>query len=99
MRAVVVVGGRLEPAERPAPRAGEGQVVVRVCAAGINGADLAQRAGRYPAPPDAPQDVPGLECAGEVVELGPNARTFAVGDRVMALLGGGGHAELAVVHE
>jgi NADPH:quinone reductase-like Zn-dependent oxidoreductase len=91
--------GRLEIQERPDPTPGEGQVLVRVRAAGINGADLHQRAGHYPAPPDAPQDVPGLECAGEVVAVGPNAFRFDAGDRVMALLGGGGHAELAVVHE
>jgi NADPH:quinone reductase-like Zn-dependent oxidoreductase len=91
--------GRLEPEERPDPVPGEGQVLVRVRASGINGADLHQRAGHYPAPPDAPQDVPGLECAGEVVAVGHNAFRFSVGDRVMALLGGGGHAELAVVHE
>jgi NADPH:quinone reductase-like Zn-dependent oxidoreductase len=91
--------GRLELEERPDPVPGEGQVLVRVRASGINGADLHQRAGHYPAPPDAPQDVPGLECAGEVVATGPHALRFAPGDRVMALLGGGGHAELAVVHE
>jgi NADPH:quinone reductase-like Zn-dependent oxidoreductase len=95
----VISDGRLVVTERPDPTPGEGQLLVRVRAAGVNGADLAQRAGRYPAPPDAPQDVPGLECAGEVVALGPNAFRFQAGDRVMALLGGGGHAELAVVHE
>jgi NADPH:quinone reductase-like Zn-dependent oxidoreductase len=98
VKAAVIVDGRLELADRPDPRPGTGQIVVRVRAAGINGADLAQRAGRYPAPPDAPQDVPGLECAGEVVETGPDVQGFVKGDRVMALLGGG-HAELAVVHE
>ena len=72
---------------------------MRVRAAGINGADLAQRAGRYPPPPGRPPDIPGLECAGEVVALGHGVRDFVEGDRVMALLGGGGHAELVTVHE
>jgi len=67
-----------------------------VRAAGVNGADLAQRAGHYPPPPGAPVDIPGLECAGTVVEGGTR---FAPGDRVMALLAGGGHAELLAVDE
>jgi NADPH2:quinone reductase len=99
MRAAIISEGRLEIEERADPEPGEGELLVRVRAAGINGADLAQRAGRYPAPPGAPPDVPGLECAGEVVALGRGVRDFAVGDRVVALLGGGGHAELATVHE
>jgi NADPH:quinone reductase-like Zn-dependent oxidoreductase len=88
MRAVVVRDGALVVEEHPDPSPREGEVLIRVRAAGINGADLAQRAGRYPAPPGAPADIPGLECAGEVV---------GTGERVMALLGGGGQAELAVV--
>ena len=88
MRAAVIRDGALVVEERPDPVAAEGEMLIRVRAAGINGADLAQRAGRYPAPPGAPADIPGLECAGEVVETG---------ERVMALLGGGGQAELAVV--
>ena len=99
MRVAAISGGKLHSEERPDPVPGEGQILIRVRASGINGADLAQRAGRYPPPRDAPQDVPGLECAGEVEAAGPNAFRFAVGDRVMALLAGGGHAELAVVHE
>jgi putative PIG3 family NAD(P)H quinone oxidoreductase len=87
----------LEDREDPAP--GANQVLVRVRAAGINGADIHQRAGRYPAPPGDPQDIPGLELAGEVAGLGPGARRFSEGDRVMAVVGGGGQAELAVVHE
>jgi NADPH:quinone reductase-like Zn-dependent oxidoreductase len=90
MRAAVIRDGRLVIEERPDPVAGDGEVLIRVHAAGINNADLIQRAGHYPAPPGAPQDIPGLECAGEVV---------GSGERVMALLGGGGHAELAVVDE
>ena len=68
-------------------------------AAGLNSADRLQLAGLYPAPPGSPPDIPGLELAGEVVALGPGAARFAVGDRVMAVVGGGGQAELAVVHE
>ena len=68
-------------------------------AAGLNGADMLQRRGFYPSPPGWPADIPGLELAGEVVELGAGASRFSVGDRVMAVVGGGGQAELAVVHE
>jgi putative PIG3 family NAD(P)H quinone oxidoreductase len=78
---------------------GSGEVLIRVRAAGINGADMHQRRGNYPAPPGSPADIPGLELAGEVAELGPRATRFAPGDRVMAIVGGGGQAELAVVHE
>ncbi len=70
-----------------------------VRAAGLNGADILQRKGAYPAPPGAPADIPGLELAGEVVERGAVAERFAIGDRVMAVVGGGGQAELAVLHE
>jgi NADPH:quinone reductase len=88
MRAAVIAEGRLELQDRLDPVPNEGEILIRVRAAGINGADLAQRAGRYPPPPGAPVDVPGLECAGETED----------GRRVMALLPGGGHAELAVAH-
>ncbi len=88
MKAAVIRDGRLEIEERSDLVAGDGELLIRVRAAGLNNADLMQRAGHYPPPPGAPVDVPGLECAGEVVESG---------ERVMALLGGGGHAELAVV--
>src|SRR5271154_2008452 len=99
MRVAAISDGELRIEERDDPLPGEGQILIRVRAAGINGADLHQRAGHYPAPPDAPQDVPGLECAGEVAAVGPNAFRFQAGDRVLALLGGGGHAELALAHE
>ena len=72
---------------------------MRVRAAGLNGADMMQRRGLYPAPPGSPQDIPGMELAGEVAALGPGAERFALGDRVMAIVGGGAQAELAVVHE
>jgi NADPH:quinone reductase len=96
MRAAVVTEGRLEIEERPDPVPAAGEILIRVRAAGVNSADLMQRAGRYPPPPGAPADIPGLECAGEVVEGGAR---FRAGDRVMALLGGGGHAELVAVDE
>jgi NADPH:quinone reductase len=99
VRAATIVDGRIEVLERPDPEPGTGQILIRVHGAGLNGADLIQRRGGYPAPPDAPADIPGLECAGEVVAAGPHADRFAPGDRVVALLGGGGQAELAVVHE
>jgi NADPH:quinone reductase-like Zn-dependent oxidoreductase len=70
-----------------------------VRAAGLNGADMMQRNGLYPAPPGSPADIPGLELAGEVAATGPGVTSFAVGDRVMAIVGGGGQAELAIVHE
>jgi putative PIG3 family NAD(P)H quinone oxidoreductase len=86
-------------AERPDPVPGAGEVLVRVAAAGLNGADRLQVAGLYPAPPGSPPDIPGLELAGEVVALGEGAARFAIGDRVMAVVGGGGQAEQCVVHE
>jgi putative PIG3 family NAD(P)H quinone oxidoreductase len=99
MRAATIADGEVTVAEHPDPVPGSGEVLVRVRAAGINGADMHQRRGIYPAPPGAPVDIPGLEFAGEVAELGPGAMRFAPGDRVMAIVGGGGQAELAVVHE
>ena len=100
MRALVIQeGGRLVTEDRPVPEPGPDQVLVRVHGAGINRADLLQRAGRYPAPPGVPPDIPGLEFAGEVVQTGRGADRFETGDRVMAVIAGGGQAELAVVHE
>jgi NADPH:quinone reductase len=99
MRAATVRDGEIVIEDHPDPEPGAGEVLVRVRAAGVNGADIHQRAGRYPAPPGSPQDIPGLELAGEVAALGPGALRFAEGDRVMAVVGGGGQAELAVVHE
>ena len=72
-------------------------MLVRVRGAGLNRADLAQRAGYYPAPPGWPPDIPGLEFAGEVAELGAKVDTLAVGDRVFGLVGGGGQAEMLTV--
>ncbi|HEY5318254.1 MAG TPA: zinc-binding dehydrogenase [Solirubrobacteraceae bacterium] len=97
--ATVLEPGRVEPREHPDPVPGKGEVLVRVRAAGLNRADLMQVAGGYPAPAGTPPDIPGLELAGEVAALGPGAARFEIGDRVMAIVGGGGHAELATVHE
>jgi putative PIG3 family NAD(P)H quinone oxidoreductase len=99
MRAATVRDGDIVIEEHPDPEPGAGEVLVRVRAAGLNGADMLQRRGRYPAPPGAPQDIPGLELAGEVAACGPRAERFHEGDRVMAIVAGGGQAELAVVHE
>jgi NADPH:quinone reductase len=99
VRAVTIADNQLSVEEHPDPVPGVGQVLVRVKAAGINGADIHQRAGRYPAPPGSPQDIPGLELAGEVAQCGPDAERFAPGGRVMSIVGGGGQAELAVVNE
>lgn len=99
MRAATIRDGEVGVEEHPDPEAGAGEVLVRVRAAGLNGADIMQRKGHYPAPPGSPKDIPGLELAGEVVALGDGATRFAVGDRVMAIVGGGGQAELCPVHE
>ena len=99
MRAVTIQGQELVVEERPDPEPGRAEVLVRVRAAGLNGADMLQRRGGYPAPPGSPEDIPGLELAGDVVALGEGARRFEEGDRVMAIVGGGGQAELAVLHE
>jgi NADPH2:quinone reductase len=103
MRAIVITrpGGPevLSMEERPVPEPGPGEVRVRVLASAMNRADLLQRRGAYPAPPGAPADVPGLEYAGEVEAVGEGAGLWAVGNRVMGLVGGGGHAEYVVVHE
>jgi putative PIG3 family NAD(P)H quinone oxidoreductase len=103
MRAVVITrpGGPevLELTERPRPDPGVGQVRVRVHASALNRADLSQRAGKYPAPPDSPADIPGMEYAGEVDAVGPLASMWPVGSRVMGIIGGGAHAEYVCLHE
>ena len=99
MKAVVVHEGELRVEDRPDPEPGTHELLVSVRGAGVNGADMLQRRGAYPAPPGSPQDVPGLELAGEVAAGGAGADRFSEGDRVMAIVGGGGQAELAVVHE
>ena len=96
MRAVEIVqaGGPevLQPADRPRPEPGHGQVVIKVAWAGVNRPDALQRAGLY-APPPGASDLPGLEAAGEVVAVGTGAEGVSVGDRVCALLPGGGYAQ------
>jgi NADPH:quinone reductase len=99
MRAATIREGEILIEQHPDPAPGKDEVLVRVRAAGLNGADMMQRRGLYPAPPGWPQEIPGLEIAGEVLANGAGASRFAEGDRVMAIVGGGGQAELAVVHE
>jgi putative PIG3 family NAD(P)H quinone oxidoreductase len=103
MRAVAFTGAggnevvRLE--ERPDPAPGTQDVLVRARFAGLNPADLVQRAGHYPAPPGSPPDVPGLEVAGVVEACGAGVTAWQPGDRVFGLVGGGGLADLVAVHE
>src|SRR5215212_6582564 len=99
MRAATIRDGSVVIEDHPDPDPGNGELLVKVHAAGLNGADILQRKGAYPAPPGSPQDIPGLELAGEVIKNGPGATRFEEGDRVMAVVGGGGQAELATVHE
>lgn len=101
MRVIEIEGGSgpaeaLRVAERPDPVAGAGQVVIRVRAAGVNRPDLLQRLGAYPPPPGA-SDILGLEVAGEIAQVGAGVTRWRVGDRVCALLGGGGYGEQALV--
>ena len=99
MRAATIRDGEIVIEEHPDPVPGYGEVLVRIRGAGLNGADMMQRRGLYPAPPGSPQDIPGMELAGEVAAVGPGAERFAPGERVMAIVGGGAQAELATVHE
>ena len=99
MHAGTNVDGKVEWREHADPRPGTGELLVRVQSAGLNSADLMQVAGFYPPPAGSPADIPGLELAGDVVAVGDGAHRFRVGDRVMAVVGGGGQAELALVHE
>jgi NADPH:quinone reductase len=86
----------LQLVSRPVPQPGPGEVLLKVFAAGVNGADLTQRKGRYPIPPGTP-DILGLECAGEIVALGLGVTAWRVGDQACALLIGGGYAEYCAV--
>ena len=88
----------LVPEERPVPTPGAGEILVKVAAAGVNRPDVMQRQGRYPPPPGA-SDIPGLEIAGEVAALGSGATRYKLGDKVTALVAGGGYAECCPVHE
>ena len=89
----------LEISDVPTPQPSSHEVLVRVHAAGVNRADILQRQGHYPPPADAPQDIPGLEFAGEVAAFGPQATAWRPGQRVFGIAGGGGQAEYIVVHE
>src|SRR4051794_10919177 len=86
VRAITIVDGRLELAERPVPDPSSDGVVVRVHGAGLNRADLLQRAGHSPAPPGVPADIPGMEFAGVVETVGRDVRTPAVGARVFGIV-------------
>jgi NADPH:quinone reductase len=88
----------LVPEQRPVPQPGEGEVLVKVAAAGVNRPDVMQRQGSYP-PPKGATDIPGLEIAGEVAALGPGVTRWKVGDKVMALVVGGGYAQYCPAHE
>ena len=88
----------LQLAEMPVPQPAKGQVLVKVHAAGVNRPDILQRQGGYPPPPGAPP-TPGLEIAGEVVDLGEGAARYKIGDKVCALVPGGGYAQYCVVAE
>lgn len=103
MKAVVITrfGGPevLEIEDVPKPEPGPEEVLVHVRSSALNRADLLQRLGRYPAPAGAPQNIPGLEFAGEVAELGANADRWRRGDRVMGIVGGGAHAEFVIAHQ
>jgi NADPH2:quinone reductase len=88
----------LVPEQRPVPQPGEGEVLVKVGAAGVNRPDVMQRQGLYP-PPKGATDIPGLEIAGEVVALGSGVTRWKIGDHVMALVVGGGYAQYCPAHE
>jgi putative PIG3 family NAD(P)H quinone oxidoreductase len=91
-------GAPLELSQAPIPAPGEGQILIKAAAAGMNRPDLLQREGRYPPPPGAPETL-GLEVAGTVKALGQGVTRWKVGDQVCALLGGGGYAEYALAYE
>lgn len=88
----------LKPVTMPTPAPGAGEVLIKVEAAGVNRPDVLQRKGAYPPPPGA-SEIPGLEVAGEVVALGENASQWEIGNKVCALVAGGGYAQYCVVHE
>src|SRR5690606_13950725 len=88
----------LQPVSVPVPMPGHGQIVIRIAYAGVNRPDAMQRAGAYAPPPDA-SPLPGLECSGTVVQIGPGVTRWQPGDKVCALLPGGGYAEYALCAE
>ncbi|MFL5318999.1 MAG: NAD(P)H-quinone oxidoreductase [Myxococcaceae bacterium] len=103
MKAIVITNSegpeslRVQDVADPVP--GPSELLIRVRATALNRADLLQTLGLYPAPPDAPKDIPGLEYAGEVVAVGPRVSRYKIGDRVMGIVGGGAFAELLLCHE
>jgi NADPH:quinone reductase len=99
VHATVIRDGQLYWEQRDDPAPGDTELLVSVRAAGLNAADLVQRAGFYPAPPGWPPDIPGMEFAGEVVAVGRQVTLYSPGDRVMAVVGGGAQATLALVDE
>jgi putative PIG3 family NAD(P)H quinone oxidoreductase len=103
MKAVVITrfGGPevLEVQDVATPQPGPDEVLVRVRGTALNRADLLQRRGGYAAPPGAPQNIPGLEFAGEIAASGANAHRWRQGDRVMGIIGGGAHAEFVTTHQ
>lgn len=102
MKAIVITeygaADRLQLQEREVPVAGQDEVLIKVYAAGLNRPDIFQRQGKYPAPPGAVSDIPGLEVAGEVVSCGSRVSRWTPGDRICALVAGGGYAAYAVAH-
>ena len=102
MRAIVIKrpGGPevLTLEEAPDPKPGKGEVRVRIKAAGVNRADVVQRMGHYPSPADSPQDIPGLEFAGVIDELGEGVDNFTIGDKVFGIAGGGTYADFVILH-
>jgi NADPH2:quinone reductase len=102
MQAVVITGAGgvevLDVREVEQPAVGVEDVLVRVRASALNRADLLQRQGRYPAPPGAPPDIPGLEFAGEVASVGASVNGWPIGTRVFGITAGGAHAQFAAVH-
>lgn len=103
MKAIVITqpGGPevLQATERPQPQPAVGEVVIKVHAAGVNRPDVAQRRGKYPPPAWTSQDIPGLEVAGEVIALGDGVSRWKIGDKVCALVTGGGYAEYCTAPE
>src|SRR6266851_9801238 len=89
----------LVPGRRPIPVPRPGEVLIKVCAAGVNRADVMQRQGTYPMPPGAPAEIPGLEVSGTVVAVGEGVLRWKPGNSVCALLIGQGYAEFAVAPE
>ena len=102
MRAIIITqpGGPevLQIQERPSPQPGDNEVLIKVMAAGVNRPDVSQRKGNYPPPPGAPADIPGLEVAGIIEACGKAVTSLKIGNRVCALIAGGGYAEFAVAH-